>query len=229
VKKRQPPEVRKNVAPLSPRDGDDVASRVVAGGGEARTSPEMGTTRLVATSPAEARKRALGGWVQVLGFRRCKRSLEGRSADRNLAGDGDDAAGHGVVDGGEEEILGFRVPTSGGGKSCRRLRVPAAEDGGAAGGRGRSCLRPSKWSRRRYDLIWKKAHGRWTAAHIADRVSNASSTPPRLEYRRSPKGGVEELPVSLFFLHSPMRENLYAAQSGTISSRRSPLRARRFL
>jgi hypothetical protein len=166
VRKRQPPEVRKNAASPSPGDGDDAAGRVVAGGGEAMTSPETGTTRLAATSPAEARKRALGGRVQVLGFRRCKRSLEGRSAGRNLAGDRDDAACRGIAGEGEEEILVFRVPTGGGGRSCRRLRVPAAEDGGSGGGGGRSYRRgrkevpaPSKWSRRKkYDRIGKKAH-----------------------------------------------------------------------
>jgi hypothetical protein len=47
--------------------------------------------------------------VQFLGFRRCKRSLEGRSAGRNLAGDGDDAAGRVVAGEGEEQILGFVV------------------------------------------------------------------------------------------------------------------------
>jgi hypothetical protein len=73
----------------------------------------MGTTRLATTSPMEARKRALGGRVRVLGFWRCTRSLEGRSAGRNLAGDGDNAVGHGVASGGEEEILGLRVLTGG--------------------------------------------------------------------------------------------------------------------
>jgi hypothetical protein len=47
--------------------------------------------------------------VQFLGFRRCKRSLEGRSTGRNLAGDGDDAAGRVIAGGGEEQILGFVV------------------------------------------------------------------------------------------------------------------------
>jgi hypothetical protein len=47
--------------------------------------------------------------VLVLGFRRCTRSLEGRSAGQNLAGDGDDAAGRVVAGGGEEQILGFVV------------------------------------------------------------------------------------------------------------------------
>jgi hypothetical protein len=137
VRKRQPPEIRKNAAPPLPGDGDDAAGRVVAGEGEARTSPETGTTRLAATLPAEARKRALGGWVQVLGFQRCTRSLEGTSAGRNLAGDGDDAAGRGITSGGEEEILGFRVPAGGEGRNCRHLRVSATEDGGAGDGRGK--------------------------------------------------------------------------------------------
>jgi hypothetical protein len=34
------------------------------------------------------------------------------SIGQNLAGDGDDAASRGVASGGEEEILGFRVPTA---------------------------------------------------------------------------------------------------------------------
>jgi hypothetical protein len=60
--------------------------------------------------------------VQVLGFRRCTRSLEGTSAGWNLAGDGDDAAGRGVAGGREEEILGFRVSGGGEGRNCRHLR-----------------------------------------------------------------------------------------------------------
>jgi hypothetical protein len=74
---RQSPEVRKNAALPSPGDGDDAAGRVVAGGGESRTSPETGTTRLAATSPAEARKRALGGWVLVLGVLAVHEELRG--------------------------------------------------------------------------------------------------------------------------------------------------------
>jgi hypothetical protein len=37
-------------------DGDGVAGRGVAGRDEERTSPELGTTRLAAASPAESRK-----------------------------------------------------------------------------------------------------------------------------------------------------------------------------
>jgi hypothetical protein len=86
---------------------------------------ETETTRLAATSPVEARKRALGGRVHVLGFRWCTRSLEGRSADPDIARDEDDAAGRGVTDGRrEEEILGFYGSGGEGGRSCRRLRVP---------------------------------------------------------------------------------------------------------
>jgi hypothetical protein len=39
---------------------DDAACRDIAGIGEATTSPEMGTTRLAAASPAEERKKTLG-------------------------------------------------------------------------------------------------------------------------------------------------------------------------
>jgi hypothetical protein len=55
--------------------------------------------------------------VRFLGFRRPKEGLEGRPAGRDLAGDGDDAAGRGVAGGGEEANLGLgkvggvRVPT----------------------------------------------------------------------------------------------------------------------
>jgi hypothetical protein len=38
------------------------------------------------------------------------RSLVGRSVGRNLVGDGDDAACRDIIGGGEETILGFRVP-----------------------------------------------------------------------------------------------------------------------
>jgi hypothetical protein len=38
-------------------EGDDAAYRGVVGGGEATTSPKMGTTRLAATSPMVARKK----------------------------------------------------------------------------------------------------------------------------------------------------------------------------
>jgi hypothetical protein len=40
--------------------GDDAAGRGIAGIREATTSPEMGTTRLAAASPAEGRKNTLG-------------------------------------------------------------------------------------------------------------------------------------------------------------------------
>jgi hypothetical protein len=36
-------------------DGDDAACRVVTGGGKAKTSPELGTTRLVVVSPTDVR------------------------------------------------------------------------------------------------------------------------------------------------------------------------------
>jgi hypothetical protein len=66
-------------------------------------------------------------------------------AGRNLAGDGDDAAGRGVAGGGEEEILGFRVPVGRGGRICRH-----SDDGGwrswrrerEAGGEGGRSWRP---------------------------------------------------------------------------------------
>jgi hypothetical protein len=144
--------VRKNAAPPSPGDGDDAAGRVVAGGGEVRTSSETGTTRLAATSPVEARKRALGGRVLFLGFRRCTRSLEGRSAGRNLAGDGDDAACRGVTGGGEEKILGFRVPAAeeeGAAGVRRRRREELATGKGEASCRGRKAVGGSQLSRRR--------------------------------------------------------------------------------
>jgi hypothetical protein len=56
--------------------------------------------------------------VRVLGFRRPKGGLEGRPAGRNLDGDGDDVAGHGITGGGEEanlglgEVGGVRVPAA---------------------------------------------------------------------------------------------------------------------
>jgi hypothetical protein len=112
----------------------------------------MGTMRLAATSPVEARKRALGGRVLVLGFRRCTRSLEGRSTGQNLAGDGDDTACRGVTDGGEGKILGFRVPAAeeeGAASVQRRRREELATREGEASCGGGKAVGSSQLSRRR--------------------------------------------------------------------------------
>jgi hypothetical protein len=61
--------------------GDDAACRGVAGIGEATTSPETGTTRLAAASPAEERKNTLG--FRVGGGEACRR----RSWRRPKVGD----------------------------------------------------------------------------------------------------------------------------------------------
>jgi hypothetical protein len=70
--------------------------------------------------------------VLVLGFRRCTRSLEGRSAG------GDDAAGRVVAGGGEEQILGFVVWVLG-----LRLCKESLERGRIWRRGGRSCRLPS--------------------------------------------------------------------------------------
>jgi hypothetical protein len=98
------------------------AGHDVAGGGE------EGTLRVVG--------------AVVLGFWRSKVGLEGSPADRDLAGDGNDAVGHGVAGGGEETNLGkvgggLRVPAGERAleKSRTVVRVPAMGASGAASDR----------------------------------------------------------------------------------------------
>jgi hypothetical protein len=65
-------------------DGDDAAGRGVAGGGQARTSPETGTVRLATASPPLESKKILRKGVQVLvegvrlGFPKVKGRLRGK-------------------------------------------------------------------------------------------------------------------------------------------------------